>query len=107
MSNTTFETYVGVADCHGIESLHLKEDTSTFDRSCRIMRADANRHRHAVYFEVELDTSTLKVINDRLDDGEYTLALDILKRLGVELKSLPAHEKSWELIPNPKLDPYG
>ena len=104
MSKT--DTYIGVADCHGIESFHLKEDTTTFDRSCRQMRAGANRQRHAVYFEVELDKPAFKIITGNLDSNEYGMALEWLKRLGEELKSLPDHEKSWELIPNPKLDPY-
>ena len=100
------ETYIGVADAHGIESLHRKEDTTPFDRNCRIIRADANRHRHAVYFEVDLDKPALKVINEYLDDSEYALALEWLKRLSVELRSLPNHEKSWKLIPNVDLDPH-
>ena len=101
------ETYVGVADAHGIESLHRKEDTTSFDRNCRIIRADANRHRHAVYFEADLDKSALKIINNHLDESEYALALEWLKRLSFELRSMPNHEKSWKLIPNVDLDPYG
>ena len=100
------ETYIGVADAHGIESLHRKEDTTPFDRNCRIIRADANRHRHAVYFEADLDKSAIKVINNYLEDSEHALALEWLKRLNIELRSLPNHEKSWELIPNVNLDPY-
>lgn len=101
------ETYVGVADAHGIESLHRKEDTTSFDRNCRIIRADANRHRHAVYFEADLDKSALKIINNHLDESEYALALEWLKRLSLELRSMPNHERSWKLIPNVDLDPYG
>ena len=104
MSKT--DTYIGLADCHGIESFHRKEDTTSFDRACRIMRADANRQRHAVYFEVELEAPALKIITENLDSNEYGMALEWLKRLGLELKSLPAHEESWELIPNPKLETY-
>ena len=87
------ETYIGVADAHGIESLHRKEDTTPFDRN-------------SVYFEADLDKSALKVINEYLDDNKYALALEWLKRLSVELRSLPNHEKSWKLIPNVDLDPY-
>lgn len=100
------ETYVGVADAHGIESFHRKEDTTSFDRSCRIIRADANRHRHAVYFEADLDKESLKVVNGFLEESKYALALEWLKRLSVELRSMPNHEKSWKLIPNVDLDPY-
>lgn len=101
-----FETFIGVADCHGIESLSRKDETTNFDQSCRVLRADANRHRHAVYFEADLDEPALKIINENLDNGEFEMALEWLKRLSLELRSLPTHETSWELIPNTKLDPY-
>tara|TARA_A100001011_G_scaffold376758_1_gene439707 strand:- start:583 stop:798 length:216 start_codon:yes stop_codon:yes gene_type:complete len=71
------------------------------------MRANANRQRHAVYFEADLDKSALKIINNFLDESEYALALEWLKRLSLELRSLPEHEDSWKLIPNVDLDPYG
>jgi len=100
-------TYIGIADAHGIESLHEKDSCSSFDRNCRIMRANANRQRHAVYFEADLDKSALKIINNFLDESEYALALEWLKRLSLELRSLPEHEDSWKLIPNVDLDPYG
>lgn len=99
-------TYIGIADAHGIESLHEKDSCSSFDRHCRIIRANANRQRHAVYFEADLDKSALKIINNYLDESKYALALEWLKRLSLELRSLPEHEESWELIPNVALDPY-
>ena len=100
------DTYIGNADCHGIESISLKKDTTNFDQSCRVIRADANRHRHAVYFEADLDKPAVKIIMENLNNGEYGMALEWLKRLSLELRSLPQHENSWEIIPNEKLDPY-
>jgi hypothetical protein len=99
-------TYVGVADAHGIESFHEKDQTNDFDRQCRVMRADSNRQRHAVYYEVDLDKAAFKVVNAHLEDGNCALALEWLKRLSTELRSLPHHAESWELIPNVNLDPY-
>ena len=99
-------TYIGVADAHGIESFSEKEHTTDFERSCRIMRADANRQRHAVYFEADLDQAAMEVIQCHLDEGDYALALEWLKRLSLELRSMPQHEASWKLIPNIDLDPY-
>ena len=99
-------TYIGVADAHGIESLQEKHLCSTFDQSCKIMRAAANRQRHSVYFEADIDESGMKVIQEFLDDKKYALALEWLKRLSLELRSLPEYEKSWKLIPNVDLDPY-
>ena len=102
----TKTTYVGVADAHGIESFNEKENTTDFERHCQIMRAGANRQRHAVYFEADLDKSAFKVVNEHLNEGNYALALEWLKRLSLELRSLPEHESSWKLIPNVDLDPY-
>jgi len=100
-------TYIGIADAHGIESFSEKDDCTSFERQCRIMRASANRQRHAVYFEADLDKMGEKVIREHLDAGDCALALEWLKRLSLELRSLPEHQKSWELIPNVNLDPYG
>ena len=101
-----YKTYIGIADCHGIESLHEKDSVTSFERQCQIIRANANRQRHAVYFEADLDKPALKIINEHLQEENYDLALEWLKRLNVELRSLPEHQSSWELIPNTKLDPY-
>ena len=100
------KTYVGVADAHGIESFHDKNDTTYFDRKCRFIRADANRHRHAVYFEAELDSAGFKLVNTCLNDQDFELALDLLKTFSQEIQSPAQHQSSWELIPNSKLDPY-
>jgi len=100
------KTYIGIADAHGIESLNEKDSCSTFDQSCRMMRASANRQRHAVYFEAHIDEPAMKIIQSYLDDKKYALALEWLKRLSLELRSLPEYESSWKLIPNEDLDPY-
>ena len=100
------KTYVGVADAHGIDSFNMKDDLTSFERTCRVMRADANRHRHAVYFEADLDKPAVKIIKEYLKNGEYAMALEWLKRLSLELRSLSKYEKSWNLIPNVDLDPY-
>ena len=57
-------------------------------------------------YEVDLDKAAFKVVNAHLEESNYALALEWLKRLSTELRSLPRHEESWELIPNVKLDPY-
>ena len=98
-------TYAGVADCHGIESFQEKSTLSSFEISCRVMRAAANRQRHAVYYEVDLDEEALGIINEYLDKDDYAMALEWMKRLGL-IMSLPEHEDSWKLIPNVNLDPY-
>lgn len=103
---SSFVTYVGVADCHGIESFQLKDDTSDFDRTCRIMRSAANGQRHAVYYEASMEAAAASVVKEFLDDGQYTEALECLKRVSIELSTLPEQAASLEKIPNPELDPY-
>ena len=103
---SSFETYIGVADCHGIESFQLKSDTTDFDRTCRIMRSAANGQRFAVYYEASMDAAAADVIKQFLNEGEYTEALECLKRVSIELSALPEQADNLDVIPNPELDPY-
>lgn len=100
------QTYVGVADCHGIESFVRKDRMSTDDCAFRIMRAAANQQRLAVYYEADLESASIKMIDGYLDKGKYGLALEYLKRLAVELRAIPEYEEHFNKIPNPDLDPY-
>lgn len=102
----TAQTYAGVADCHGIESFDLKSNMSTFDRSCRIMRAAANGQRHAIYYEADIEEDAAAVVKQFLQEKQYDEALECMKRVAVEFMVLPEHEESLRLIPNPQLDPY-
>lgn len=103
---STLVTYAGVADCHGIESFHRKEDLSDQDRSFRIMRASANRQRHAIYYEAELTAMAAEVVSEFLKKKEWENALKCLKDVAIKFGTLSEHEKSYQLIPNPDLDPY-
>lgn len=100
-------TYIGLADCHGIESMQLKEDATSQDIVIRSMRASANKQRHAVYFEADLDEIAAKLITEALQQDYPSDALLLLMKMSEELRGLKGDEESWELIPNPKLDPYG
>jgi len=100
-------TYVGIADAHGIESWNRKEDVSPTDMSYKIMRADANRQRHAIYYEVKVAEDDAQTIEDILKDEDWILALEKLKEFSREFRTMPNHEKSIKLIPNPDLDPWG
>ena len=101
-------TFVGIADCYGVESflpLEGNEDKLGF----LMMRARANRQRHALVYQVELDENREARMKEALEDGKYLFACDMLhdpafiENVGVEVEMLP----SWEMIPNPRLDPYG
>ena len=99
-------TYVGIADAHGIESWNRKEDTTARERSFKIVRADSNRQRHAIYYEVDMSEDRGKEVEESLKDGDWKTALNRLKLYAETFRTMPNHEKSIELIPNSKLDPY-
>jgi hypothetical protein len=103
---STFATYVGVADCHGIESFHRKEDVNDMERSFSILRADANRQRHAIYYEASMDEKGAEVVSEFLENKDYEAALTCLKSVAIEFSCMPEHADSLQLIPNPELDPY-
>ena len=108
--------FFGIADAHGIESFNPSTlpvdfgDTSVDNQqlSFMILRANANRHRHAVVYLADLDVQGAKEVNDLIKAGEYVGALEKLKEVAItiSLAKSPGAEKSWKLIPNPDLDPY-
>lgn len=103
--------YFGIADAHGIESFIKGDPTEEEHNQTAVMlhfRAMANRHRHAVVFVVDVPEHTAEEIegdmfNDRPLDALVHLKLSVKT---LELSNLPGAEKSWNLIPNPDLDPY-
>ena len=103
--------YFGIADAHGIESF-IKGDPSEAEHTNQAMmlhmRAGANRQRHAVVYVVDLPEETAEEVDDLIIAGNYIGALEHLKSSvdNLQLTRLPGAEKSWELIPNPDLDPY-
>ena len=101
--------YVGIADAHGIESFMTEAEYKASPYPMQ-MRADANRHRHAVAFVCELTTDRADTIRKSIGDKKFKRALKELKNLAVTI-GFPAgrvetYEKSWTLIPNSKLDPW-
>jgi len=97
-------TFMGIADCHGLESLiPIKEANPTFLQ----IRANANSQRHALVFRVELTKRQKIVINERMANGDYIGALKYLKNKVKTIDISKGREKSWKLIPNPDLDPWG
>ena len=99
-------TYVGVADAHGIESWNRIEDTSSRDRAMRQIRVNANRQRHAVYYEADVSAERAAEIEEMLEKSQWETALLHLKEHADELRGVKGQDKSWSLIPNPDLDPY-
>jgi len=108
MSKTRFVTKIGIADCHGIESYkNIDEDNSDGILLIRVM---ANRQRHAVLYKVEVPEMIDRLIQRKIKKRDFIKALEILKDfntgLGFPENAKESFKKSWELIPNPKLDPW-
>jgi len=95
--------YIGIADCYGLESLLYYERRKSF---VLYLRALANRHRHAVYYEVWLSEEEAKPIKEFCKKQKWTEALKELKKHSIIFseKDRKEFEESWRLIPNPKLD---
>lgn len=108
--------FYGIADAHGIESFRpvtYNVDTGDLqidprELSIMSLRANANRHRHAVVYQADVDPATAKTVLALIKDGKYTDALVKLKdgAKTISLAKSPGAEKSWRLIPNDDLDPF-
>lgn len=111
--------YIGIADCHGLESFipakkfNAEEESFTMNNSAVAfmkMRADANRQRHAVVYKAKVSGDDSDEIERLMADGQYAEALIFLKdnarEVGLIKSGMGNAEKSWNMIPNPDLDPY-
>tara|TARA_Y100000401_G_scaffold116488_1_gene122384 strand:- start:651 stop:1007 length:357 start_codon:yes stop_codon:yes gene_type:complete len=112
--------YVGIADCHGIES--LQEIKSGPDAADKIkqefynlqVRAMANPQRLAVTMVVGLTEKQNDMLNKHLNKQNTVGALRMIKNLEEGYGPLGKLDElqvsspnNWKKIPNPKLDPYG
>mgnify|MGYP003348750253 FL=1 len=108
--------YYGIADAHGLESfvpVTFNSDIDGFEvdpreLSMMVLRANANRHRHAVVYQANLPIPVCREINALIKEQKFDEALTKLKdgATDIRLARSPGAEKSWKLIPNPYLDPY-
>ena len=103
------QTYYGIADAHGIESF-IPYEKRVNDKFPYIMRAEFNRHRHAVYYLVTIDKIDARMVEALLEMSKYKKALKLLKKRAITIGYPDVHaeeyKKSWDLIPNSKLDKY-
>tara|TARA_Y100000592_G_scaffold90103_1_gene148285 strand:- start:489 stop:1028 length:540 start_codon:yes stop_codon:yes gene_type:complete len=120
-------TYCGIADAHGIESFQKKDTVGTQGVFIMQMRAGLNRQRHAVYYEVDIRPKDAEVImgiikgkQNRYEangivHSKYAYALlwlkdkDVTPEYGVAAQGCSSESlfNSWDLIPDPRLDPWG
>lgn len=112
--------YIGICDANGLESfIPVAEKILEAEfagqngqksvaslASVLALRAQANRHRHAVNFRVEIDEDDAAAIKWLLEGERYADALIKLKKCAkeVEVGKFPGMKKSWRLIPNPDID---
>jgi len=92
--------FYGIADCKGLEAF--------LPIVPKVDGGWINRHRHAVVFLAEVSAEVADEVLSLIDEGEYEEALVTLKEGAdsVSLARMPGAEKSWNMIPNPDLDPY-
>jgi hypothetical protein len=108
--------HYGIADAHGLESFRpttFNSDVEGFEvdpreLSMMVLRANANRQRHAIVYQADIPVSSCREINAMMKSGQHSEALTKLKSDATDIKIArsPGAEKSWNLIPNPDLDPY-
>ena len=98
------QEYTGIADAHGIESFG---PIAEVDLDHLAIRADCNRQRHAVAYGVRLDDRAVEYIRGFMSDGKPEKALEHLKEYAINGEVRLSHQVSWDLIPNPSLDPWG
>ena len=103
------DKFYGIADAHGIESFLAYEKKSD-DKFPYVMRAELNRQRHAVYYEVTMEQIDATIVNAHIDKGDYKKALQFIKKRAITIGFPENRNKqymnSWNLIPNSKLDPW-
>ena len=99
------ETYVGLADCHGVESFECLSVAPLNFTALLQQRAHGNDQRHAVVFRVALNKATAKSIKELLEQSKNVEALNMLKDLP-NIQLVTGFEGRWNNIPNHNLDPY-
>jgi hypothetical protein len=94
----------GIADAHGIESYCTRDSIDSRKIYHWLIRAEANRHRHAVVYFALLNQEAQDKMNAALDNKDDITALKVIKKNSDNV--LMTNQNSWQLIPNKELDPY-
>ena len=98
-----FFNFHGFADAFGLESLLDFHNQQVFPL---LLRAHIYRFRHCLYFEANLDSDVTKRIKLLMKKRAGDEALNLIKEKASILYIPEEFLDSWELIPNPKLDPF-
>ena len=102
---STTKTFVGIADCYGLESL-IELGTPGFPLGYFGLRADANKHRLAVAFLARVFVSDAAEIEQQLDAGQLLDALRSLQMKAASIKVSSEGVSLWNSIPDASADPY-
>ena len=103
------EQFVGIADCHGLESFLPAKEVSDSQLSMWDIRAISNDQRHALVYKVDLSIAASKAIKKLLESTEkfrYEKALREIKKHAKNVNITKGREHSWDIIPNRTLDPW-
>lgn len=97
--------YFGIADAHGLESFL---PISEWEEQAGVLtfRTEANRHRHAVFYKAHVEPKVAEEILKCINDNEHHQALLVLKEKAEQIQVPPTQKKSFQMIPNPDLDPW-
>ena len=103
--------YVGIADCHGIESFVPIDNLTKEDLMMMYIRCESNAQRHALVFKVKLSAEQHRRVQALLNKCSYILAFKLIKELNSDgkikhMEISTGKEHLYNRIPNPKLDPY-
>ena len=98
--------FIGLADAHGIESFVKKDEADSRFLTTVGIRAATNRQRHAVVYRAFLEDTDAEIVNNLIEAGDFVSALTALKLYANEIFVENDWLKSFELIPNPDLDPW-
>lgn len=96
------ETYVGIIDANGLESISKKDKENT---AFLYMRANLNRHRHATYYEIDVEPMVAANIADVCSGGDPITACRMVK-IQDTFRVPEDMAESVVLIPDPDLDPW-
>jgi hypothetical protein len=110
-------TFFGIADCHGIESLipiekaqrnlWIEDSHPEVPMAILKIRADANRQRHTVLYKISITETQYLKISKLIKEGKHKEALLYIKKNVDDIGIEHGREKSWRMIPNDDLDPWG
>jgi len=102
--------YMGIADCHGLESLSPIDPLGIMSYNMLAIRAASNPQRYAVPYKANISKETYEMILGLMKNNSlkyrFEDALILLKTEATSIYVPEGYEILWDSIPNRKIDPY-